>query len=176
MRSVWWRWVWVCGPDSQAVNDGVSEACAGALEQHRSRWAKPKDWSRKRTCCTLSLWPLAGVGDFTSLPWFPAGKSFSYEGEKKQKEDWRHFTRVEMISGLFIVEDNVSFQKAGPYSQYSFHLGFILSVGIEFTQTTTHLTQAEHQKVSSLNINNDDNNNNNVFQGNAKAHTDTREL
>lgn len=28
--------VGVCGPASQAVNDGVSEACSGAVEQHRS--------------------------------------------------------------------------------------------------------------------------------------------
>lgn len=53
--SGWWArlcsiclsWVWVCGPASQAVNDGVAETSSGALEQCKSRWAKPTGWARE---------------------------------------------------------------------------------------------------------------------------------
>lgn len=135
MCSIRLRWVWVCGPASRAVNDGVSEACSGTLEQHKSHWAK--SWGREGPAplfltLSLSMLPRKSRG-FNSSAQIPAGKCFRWGGGRGMKPSVQglHELRWENQASLtpsgITVEDHVNFQKAGPELQWSFHLGFIQS-------------------------------------------------
>lgn len=140
--SIWLSWVWGCGPASQAVNDGVSEACSGALEQHKSRWAKPKGWAREGPApLSLLLSSLAGapLQYFSALLRVQTGKSFWFRGVGGGRGRKASFTWDEMrISGFF----NSPWDHSGGKCQLprgrawltmEFSSGFhSVSVGVEF--------------------------------------------
>lgn len=116
--SKWWR-LWGVLWDFGATQESLSQ-----------------ELGQGRTCSTLppslSMLPRKSRG-FNSSTRIPAGKCFRWGGGRGMKPSVQglHELRWENQASLtpsgITVEDHVSFQKAGPELQWSFHLGFIQS-------------------------------------------------